>query len=72
MFQVIRNMHVAGRCTDCGECQRACPVGIPLRGLTRDMYDSVGELFCFKSGMDINQQPLLTAYEVSEAEQLMG
>ncbi len=72
MFQVVRNLHLAGRCTDCGECQRACPVGIPLRGLTRDMYDRVDELFGFKSGMDIDQQPLLTAYEVSEAEGLMG
>ena len=71
-FQVIRNLHVAGRCTDCGECQRACPVGIPLRGLTRDMYDNVYELFKFKSGMDIKEQPLLTAYEVAEAENLMG
>jgi len=72
IFQIIRNLHVAGRCTDCGECQRSCPVGISLRGLTRDMYDSVGELFGFKSGMNIKEQPLLTAYEVSEAENLMG
>jgi len=68
MFQVIRNIHVAGRCTDCGECQRACPVGIPLRSLTRDMYDTVDELFQFKSGMDKQQQPLLTSYEADEAE----
>jgi ferredoxin len=72
MFQVIRNIHVAGRCTDCGECQRACPVDIPLRGLTRDMYDIVTELFCFKSGMDTAEAPLMTAYEAEEAQDLMG
>jgi len=70
MFQAIRNIHVAGRCTDCGECERACPVGIPLRSLTRDMYDTVGELFDFKSGMDKEQRPLLTSYEAEEAEGL--
>ena len=69
MFQVIRNIHVAGRCTDCGECERACPVNIPLRSLTKEMYDIVGELFQFKSGMDKDAAPLLTAYEVSEAEE---
>jgi len=59
-FQVIRNIHVAGRCTDCGECERACPVNIPLRSLTREMYDIVSELFQFKAGMDKEAAPLMT------------
>jgi len=68
MFQIIRNIHVAGRCTDCGECERACPVNIPLRSLTREMYDIVDELFQFKAGMDKDAPPLLTHYEEEEAE----
>jgi formate dehydrogenase subunit beta len=67
-FQIIRNIHVAGRCTDCGECERVCPVNIPLRSLTREMYDIVGELFQFKSGMDKEAQPLMVHYEQEEAE----
>lgn len=67
-FQVIRNIHVAGRCTDCGECERVCPVNIPLRSLTKEMYDIVGELFQFKSGMDKDAVPLMTHYEKEEAE----
>jgi len=69
LFQEARNIHIAGRCTDCGECERVCPVNIPLRSLTREMYDIVGGLFHFKSGMDKDAAPLLTAYEVSEAEE---
>jgi len=68
MFQVIRNIHVAGRCTDCGECERACPVNIPLRALTREMYDLVDELFHYKAGMDKEALPLLTAYEATDPE----
>jgi len=68
MFQVVRNIHVAGRCTDCGECQRACPVNIPLRSLTREMYDIVGELFHYQAGMDKSALPLLAAYELTDAE----
>jgi coenzyme F420-reducing hydrogenase beta subunit len=68
IFQVIRNIHVAGRCTDCGECERACPVNIPLRSLTREVYDTVDELFHFKAGMDKEAAPLLTCYELEEAE----
>ncbi len=68
MFQVIRNIHVAGRCTDCGECERVCPVNIPLRSLTKEMYDIVGDLFQFKSGMDKDAPSLMTHYEQEEAE----
>lgn len=71
MFQVIRNIHVAGRCTDCGECERACPVNIPLRSLSKEMYDIVDELFHYQAGMDKEAAPLLTAYEYEEAEDLI-
>jgi formate dehydrogenase subunit beta len=69
IFQIIRNIHVAGRCTDCGECERVCPANIPLRSLTREMYDIVGELFQFKSGMDKDALPLMAHYEQEEAEE---
>ncbi len=71
MFQVIRNIHVAGRCTDCGECERVCPVNIPLRSLTKEMYDIGDELFQFKAGMDKDAAPLMTHYEQEEAENLV-
>ena len=71
MFQVIRNIHVAGRCTDCGECDRTCPVNIPLRSLTKEMYDLVDELFHYKAGMDKEALPLMAHYEQEEAEELI-
>jgi len=71
LFQVVRNIHVAGRCTDCGECERACPVNIPLRSLTKEMYDIVSDLFQFKAGMDKDAPPLMTHYEQEEAEDLV-
>jgi formate dehydrogenase subunit beta len=66
VFQVMRNIHVAGRCTDCGECERACPVNIPLRSLSREMYDIVDELFHYKAGMDKDASPFLAAYEATD------
>jgi formate dehydrogenase subunit beta len=70
IFQIVRNIHVAGRCTDCGECERVCPVNIPLRSLAREMYNIVGELFQFTSGMNKEAQPLMAHYEQEEAEDL--
>ncbi len=71
LFQVTRNIHLAGRCTDCGECERACPVGIPLRSLTREIYDIVDEVFGYKAGADKDEAPLMASYEAEEAEDII-
>lgn len=71
IFQVIRNIHLAGRCTDCGQCERVCPVGIPLRSLTKKMYGLVDEMFNYEAGTDKNAPPLMTAYEYEEAKDLI-
>lgn len=71
MFQVIRNIHVAGRCTDCGECERVCPQNIPLRSLSKKMSELVDEMFHYKAGIDKNAPALMTAYEPVEAEDLI-
>jgi ferredoxin len=36
-YHIMRAMHMAGRCVDCGSCEAACPVGIPLNAITRRM-----------------------------------
>jgi formate dehydrogenase (coenzyme F420) beta subunit len=71
IFQVTRMMHVAGRCTDCGACERACPVGIPLHSLSQKMEEIVQEVFEYKAGTDKDASPLMAAYESKEAEDLI-
>lgn len=44
-FHLIRAFHVAGRCVDCGECERVCPVSIPLGKLNRKVLKDMKELF---------------------------
>lgn len=69
MFHIIRAYHVAGRCTDCGECSRACPQHIPLHLLNRkfikDMNDLYGE---FQAGAEDGEKTPLTMYEKTDAE----
>ncbi len=45
MFHIIRAFHVAGRCTDCGECSRVCPQHIPLHLLNRKFIKDINELY---------------------------
>ncbi len=66
LFQMIHAMHLAGRCTECGECERACPVGIPLLLLKRKMNKEIDELFDYKAGTLIDATPPLMAFKVEE------
>ncbi|MCQ2515373.1 MAG: 4Fe-4S dicluster domain-containing protein [Saccharofermentans sp.] len=75
MFHIIRAFHVAGRCTDCGECSRVCPQGIPLhlfnRKFIKDIDDFYGE---FQAGKDPEAQSPLTdfTFEDLEPKQAVG
>jgi len=69
MFHIIRAFHVAGRCTDCGECSRVCPQGIPLhlfnRKFIKDIDDFYGE---FQAGKDPEAQSPLTDFTFGDLE----
>lgn len=45
LFHIIRAFHVAGRCTDCGECSRVCPSHIPLHLLNRKFIKDSNSLY---------------------------
>jgi Na+-translocating ferredoxin:NAD+ oxidoreductase RnfC subunit len=71
MFQITRIIHTAGRCTECGECERACPANIPLRRLPQKMAEIVDESFHYNAGMNKEAPPLITTYESEEAEEFI-
>ena len=69
LFHIIRAYHVAGRCTDCGECSRACPQNIPLHLLNRkfikDMNECYGE---YQAGSEVGQRGPLVSYTLDDIE----
>lgn len=65
-FQLIHAQHLAGRCTGCGECQRACPMGIPVFALKQQFGRKIKQIFGYGAGMDVNGVPPLLAYQVEE------
>ncbi len=50
MFHLTRAVHMAGRCIDCGLCNEACPVGIPLRTLYKKVADIIDQEFDYRTG----------------------
>ena len=57
IFHLVRAVHMAGRCIDCGLCEDACPVDIPLRLLYRKVNEIVTDVFHYETGISPNQSP---------------
>jgi len=74
IFQQIRMLHVPGygRCTDCGECERVCPVNLPLRRLTRMLYDDIVRLYKYRHGLDPEAPVPMTVFDAGDSERHMG
>jgi Na+-translocating ferredoxin:NAD+ oxidoreductase RnfC subunit len=69
MFHIIRAFHVAGRCTDCGECSRVCPQNIPLHLLNRKFIKDINSLYGeYQAGEDTTSRSPLTNYDTEDCE----
>lgn len=69
MFHIIRAFHVAGRCTDCGECSRVCPQNIPLHLLNRKFIKDINQLYGeYQAGADTDSRAPLTDYTQEDCE----
>jgi ferredoxin len=64
-------MHLAGRCIDCGECERVCPVDIPLRFLNKKLEKSAKLLFDYDSGMDAEKPALVASFKDEDPEEFI-
>ncbi len=67
-FHFLRAFHCAGRCTDCGACQRACPVGINMRLLTKKLEKDCFEMYRWEAGMTLDQRPALDTYKPDDPQ----
>lgn len=62
MYHMVRAMHLAGRCIDCAECERVCPVNIPLRLLNTSLEKEALEMFEYTPGLDPTQPSLISSF----------
>jgi ferredoxin len=70
-YHLLRAFHCAGRCTDCGACESACPMGIKVRQFTRLLEKDIYERFGYEAGMSLDQQPPLTVYQPDDPQEFI-
>ncbi len=70
-FHILRAFHCAGRCTDCGACERVCPVGIPIRIFIKKLNKDAFDIFSWEAGLSLDQKPLLSAYKKDDYDEFL-
>ncbi len=62
-WHIVRAMHLAGRCAGCAECERVCPMDIPLNLLNRKMAKELKELYGHEAGLAPVEKGPLARYQ---------
>jgi formate dehydrogenase subunit beta len=70
-FHILRAYHCAGRCTDCGACEQACPVDIKVRFFTRKLNRDTLDLYGYEAGLSIEDRPPLDTYRPEDYGQFI-
>jgi len=68
-WHLARALHLAGRCVGCGECERACPAGIPLSILNARLQQSVRERFEFVASDDPSVPSPIGQFRVDDGQE---
>lgn len=72
VYGLTRAFHVADRCIECGECERVCPMEIPLMKLNRKLIKDIRELFGdYEAGMDDVSMGALGTFLKDDLEEFM-
>jgi len=59
LFPMVRITHVMDSCVNCGQCQDACTMEIPIARLTFLLSKKIGAIFHHEPGMDVTKMPPL-------------
>jgi formate dehydrogenase (coenzyme F420) beta subunit len=67
-YHLMRAMHLAGRCVNCGECANACPMDIPLNLLTYQLIEPIKAGFSATAGMKADAVYALSTFKPDDKE----
>jgi formate dehydrogenase (coenzyme F420) beta subunit len=70
-WHLTRALHLAGRCVDCGECERACPAGIPLGLLNRKVARIVADRYGYSVTDDPSKEAPIGTYRLDDEQEFI-
>ncbi|HHU76251.1 MAG TPA: 4Fe-4S ferredoxin [Firmicutes bacterium] len=71
-FLLTRALHVAGRCTECGECERVCPMQLPLMAINKKLIKETQELFqSGDAGLSQDEELPLCSYSLNDPDEFL-
>lgn len=71
MYHLVRASHMAGRCVECGECERVCPVNIPLMVINKKLVKDIAGFYGpYDAGMEYieGRKPPLSVYKENDPD----
>jgi ferredoxin len=70
-WNLTRALHLAGRCVECGECERVCPAGLPLTLLNRKLAQVLRQRFAYVATDDPEVPAPVGDYRLDDAEEFI-
>lgn len=70
-WNVVRAMHLAGRCINCGSCAEACPEGIRIDLLNQVLAQEASTHFGAEPGYTVRREYALSAFKPDDKEEFI-
>ena len=74
MYHLVKASHMAGRCIECGECERVCPVNIPLMTINKKLIKDISGFYGpYDAGLDYveGRKPPLSVYDEQDPDDFL-
>lgn len=69
-YGLTRAYHVGDRCIECGECERVCPMNLPIMRQSGKMLKDINDLYGhFENGLSDTQVSVLGEYNLADADE---
>ena len=71
-FGITRAFHVGDRCIECGECERVCPMDLPILAQTQKILMEIESLAGdYEQGLDPAQDNFLGTFDLDDKDDFM-